>query len=388
VGVSPVKRRKIAVVTGARATYGYNRRIMKLIHESDHIELAVIVTGMHLLREYGLTVQEVERDGLPIGARADMMLGGDTPTAWSKSLGVCVQSLAQVYDMVGPDIVLVSGDRGEMLAATMTAAYMNIPVAHLQSGDLSGHIDGSARHAITKLCHVHFPACEDSARRVERMGEEPWRIFNVGAPQLDEVIHGPKLEPARLTEMLDLKLDEPIVIVIQHPILAEVDHAKDQMMETMEAIEKIGLQTVVIYPNADAAGQEIIDVIRQYEHLSFVRSFRNLERQAFISLLAMASVIVGNSSCGILEAPSFNLATVNIGTRQRGRMQASNVIDVLHDHEQIADAIRRALWDEGFKAKVRQCVNPYGDGRSSERVVKILSEIPIDQRLLDKQMTY
>jgi UDP-hydrolysing UDP-N-acetyl-D-glucosamine 2-epimerase len=361
---------------------------MRLIHQSDQLELAVIVTGMHLLKEYGFTVQEVERDGLPIAARVDMMLGGDTPTAGAKSLGVCIQSLAQVYDMIRPDMLLVSGDRGEMLAAAMTAAYMNIPVAHLQSGDLSGHIDGSARHAITKLCHVHFPACEDSARRVERMGEEPWRIFNVGAPQLDEVIHGPRIDPPKLAQMLNLNLDEPMLIVLQHPVLAEVSQARDQMVETMEAIEKIGLQTVVIYPNVDAAGQEIIDVIRQYEHLSLVRSFRNLERQAFISLLAMASVIVGNSSCGILEAPSFKLATVNIGTRQRGRMQASNVIDVSHDREQIADAIRRALWDEGFKARVRECVNPYGDGRSSERVVKILSEIPIDQRLLDKQMTY
>lgn len=383
-----MKQRKIAVLTGARATYGYNRRIMRLIHESNHLELAVIVTGMHLLKEYGLTVQEVAREGLPIAARADMMLGGDTPTAWAKSLGVCVQSLAQVYDMIQPDMLLVTGDRGEMLAATMTAAYMNIPVAHLQSGDLSGHIDGSARHAITKLCHIHFPACEDSAKRVERMGEEPWRIFNVGAPQLDEVIHGPRLEPRVVAKMLGLNLETPILIVLQHPVLAEVSQTRDQMVETMEAIEKIGLQTVVIYPNVDAAGQEIIDVIRQYEHLSFIRSFRNLERQAFISLLAMASVIVGNSSCGILEAPSFKLATVNIGTRQRGRMQASNVIDVSHDREQIADAIRRALWDEGFKATVRDCVNPYGDGKSSERVVKILSEIPIDQRLLDKQMTY
>ena len=387
-GLSPVKQRKIAVLTGARATYGYNRRIMRLIHESDDLELAVIVTGMHLLKEYGLTVQEVAREGLPIAARADMILGGDTPTAWAKSLGVCVQSLAQVFDMIQPDMLLVTGDRGEMLAATMTAAYMNIPVAHLQSGDLSGHIDGTARHAITKLCHIHFPACEDSAKRVERMGEESWRIFNVGAPQLDEVIHGPRIDPSSLAQRLELNLEEPILIVLQHPVLAELSQTREQMIETMEAIGKVGLQTVVIYPNVDAAGQEIIDGIRQYEHLPFVRSFRNLERQVFISLMAITSVIVGNSSCGILEAPSFKLAAVNIGSRQRGRMQASNVINVSYDRGQIADGIRMALWDEGFRARLQHCVNPYGDGKSSERVVKILSEIPIDQRLLDKQMTY
>lgn len=387
-GASPIKRRKIAVITGARATYGYNRRIVKLLHESGRVDLAVIVTGMHLLKEYGLTVREVERDGVPIAARVDMVVGGDTPTAWAKSLGVEMQSLAQVYDMIRPDIVLVSGDRGEMLAATLAAAYMNIAVAHLQSGDLSGHIDGSARHAITKLCHIHFPACEDSAKRVERMGEEPWRIFTVGAPQLDEVIHGPKLDPPAVAKMLELRLDEPILIILQHPVLAEVSEARDQMVETMEAIKGVGLQTLVIYPNVDAAGQEIIDVIHQYEHLPFVKAVSNLERQVFLSLLTVAAVVVGNSSCGILEAPSFKLAAVNIGDRQRGRMQASNVINVGHDRDRIIEAIRKALWDEAFKAQLGQCVNPYGDGRSSERVVKILFEIPIDQRLLDKRMTY
>ncbi len=387
-GAPGVNSRKIAVVTGARATYGYNRRIMKLIDQAEDLEVAVIVTGMHLLKEYGLTVEEVERDGIPLAARVDMMLGGDTPTAWAKSLGVCVQGLAQVFDMIKPDIVLVSGDRGEMLAATFTAAYMGIPVAHIQSGDLSGHIDGSARHAITKLSHIHFASCDDSAERVQKMGEEPWRIFNVGAPQLDEMIHGPKLAPSEIAEKLDLNLEEPIIIVLQHPILAEFDQARDQMTETMEAINTLGHQTVMIYPNVDAAGQEIIDVIREYEHLPFIRSFPNLDRKIFISLLAVASVIVGNSSCGILEAPSFKLAAVNIGNRQRDRMQASNVINAPYDKDAITDAITKALFDDTFKEKLRDCINPYGDGESSERIVKILSEIPLDQRLLDKRMTY
>ncbi len=357
-GASPIERRKIAVITGTRATYGYNRGIIKLLHESQAVDMQLIVTGMHLLREYGLSVHEVEHGGVPIAARVDITIGGDTPTAWAKSLGVAIQSFSQVYDMLRPDIVLVTGDRGEMLAVTVAAAYMNIVVAHLQSGDLSGHIDGSARHAITKLCHIHFPSCEDSARRVEKMGEESWRIFNVGAPQLDELIHGPKLDPSSLANTLGLKLAEPIVIVLQHPVLAEVDQSRDQMVETMEAIEKTGLQAVVIYPNVDAAGQEIIDVIKKYDHLPFVKTFANFERQTFISLLSIASVRVGNSSCGILEAPSFNLASVNVGNRQRGRMQASNVINVPHNSDQIANAIGTALWDKAFKAQLQQCINP------------------------------
>lgn len=387
-GPSAIERRKIAVITGTRATYGYNRGIIKLLHESQAVDMELIVTGMHLLKEYGLSFHEVERDGVPIAARVDMMIGGDTPTAWAKSLGVAIQSFSQVYDMLRPDIVLVSGDRGEMLAATMAAAYMNIVVAHLQSGDLSGHIDGSARHAITKLCHIHFPACDDSTLRVEKMGEEPWRIFNVGAPQLDEVIHGRELDPSSLANMLALKLGEPILIVLQHPVLAEVGQTRDQMVETMEAIKRARQQTLVIYPNVDAAGQEIIDVIRQYEHLPFVKAVSNLDREVFLSLLTVGSALVGNSSCGILEAPSFKLAAVNIGNRQRGRLQASNVINVDHDRGRIFEAIEKAVGDESFKIQLDHCVNPYGDGKSSERVVKILSEIPMDHRLLDKQMTY
>ncbi len=383
-----MSQRKIAVITGTRATYGYNRGVMQLIKKSAELELAVIVTGMHLLPEFGLTVREVERDNVPIVARVDMMIGGDTPAAWSKSLGVCIQNLTQVYEMIRPEIVLVSGDRGEMLAATVAAVYMNIPVAHIQSGDLSGHIDGSARHAITKLCHIHFPSCEDSAHRVEKLGEEPWRIFDVGAPQLDELIHGDKLSKDELANLLNLDGDEPILVVLQHPVLAEVDKAYDQIVETMEAIKDVGSQTLVIYPNNDAAGQRIIDGIREYEELPFVSSIPNLERKAFMSLIANASLIIGNSSSGILEAPSFKLAAVNIGNRQRGRLQASNVINAPYDRKEIADAIQHALVSEEFHGQLEECVNPYGDGHSSERIVKILGEIEIGERLLDKQMTY
>jgi GDP/UDP-N,N'-diacetylbacillosamine 2-epimerase (hydrolysing) len=203
-----MKPRKIAVVSEARATYGYVKRVMHLIERSERLELQLIVTGMHLLKEYGSSINEIVRDGFTPAARVDMYVGGDTPTAWSKSLGVEMQGLAQVFDMLKPDLLLVAGDRAEILAATVTAAYMNIPVAHIQSGDLSGHIDGSARHAITKLAHIHLPACEDSAERVRKMGEEPWRIFNVGAPQLDDVVHGKKLDRNELAKIFGVDFDQ------------------------------------------------------------------------------------------------------------------------------------------------------------------------------------
>lgn len=375
-------------MASSRATYGYKQRLIGLIQESPELELQLIVTGMHLLKEYGLSIQEIEADRYPIVANVEMMVGGDTPSAWAKSIGVEIQSLAQVFSMLHPDIVLVTGDRGEMFAATATAAYMNIPIAHIQAGDVSGHIDGTVRHAMTKLSHIHFASCEDSAKRVERLGEEPWRIFNVGAPQLDAIIHDPKLSNIELDGKFGINLNQPTILVIQHPILVEHDQAYNQMKETMSAIADLRLQSIVLYPNMDTNGLEIIRAIKEFEHLPFIHSYRNIERQIFISLLQNAHVIVGNSSCGILEAPSFKLPAINIGTRQRGRMQANNVINVNYDRKQIAEGIKKALYDEDFKKDLECCNNPYGDGHSSKRIVKILEDIEINNRLIDKQITY
>ncbi len=381
-------RRKIAVVSEARATYGYIKRVMQLIERSDRLELQLIVTGMHLLKEYGSSIQEIVRDGFTPAARVEMYVGGDTPTAWSKSLGVEMQGLAQVFDMLKPDLLLVAGDRAEILAATVTAAYMNIPVAHIQSGDLSGHIDGSARHAITKLAHIHLPSCEDSAERVRKMGEQPWRIFNVGAPQLDDVVHGKTLGRAELTKRFGLDFEQPVLLVIQHPVLAEVHLARKQMEETLAAVKDSGHPALVIYPNVDAAGQEIISVIRQYEQVPTIRTFRNLDRDVFLSLLTAVSLLIGNSSVGILEAPSFKLPALDIGSRQTGRMRACNVLTIPEfDRRLIGPAIGQALHDPAFRQALQTCENPYGDGNSSERICRVLEEVDLGT-LLNKQMTY
>lgn len=381
-------KRRIAVIASSRATYGYKRKVINLINKSARLELQLIVTGMHLLKEYGYSVKDIEADGFPIAAKVEMMVGGDTPSAWAKSVGVEIQNLAQVFSMLRPDIVLVTGDRAEMFAAAITASYMNIPVAHIQAGDVSGHIDGSARHAITKLSHIHFPSCKDSAKRVEKMGEEKWRIFNVGAPQLDAIIHDPKLSKKELNVKLGVDLNQPTILVLQHPILVENDKSYDQMKQTMEVIAELKIQTLVVYPNVDSGGAEIIRAIKEYENLPFIYTFRNVERQIFISLLKAVSVIVGNSSCGILEAPSFKLPAVNIGNRQRGRMQANNVINVPHKRGEIANAINKALFDNDFKRDLRNCINPYGDGKSSGRIVKVLKNIELNEQLLDKKIVY
>ena len=381
-------KRKIAVIASSRATYGYKKKIIDLIRRSPRLKLQLVVTGMHLLKEYGLSVREIEKDGHVAVAKVEMMVGGDTPSAWTKSIGLEIVNLAQVFSMLKPDILLLTGDRAEMFGAAVAAAYMNIPIAHIQAGDVSGHIDGAVRHAITKLSHIHFPACEDSARRVEKMGEESWRIFNVGAPQLDSILYEPKLGRNELNKKLDIDLGKPTILVIQHPVLVEVDRAYDQMRETMKTVADLGIQTVVIYPNVDAGGLEVIRAVQDFGDLPYVNTYRNLERKIFTSLLKEVSVIVGNSSCGILEAPSFKLGAVNIGNRQSGRMQANNVIDVPHNWRDIRAGIKKILYDKEFKRKLSNCVNPYGDGHSSVRIVKILEKVKINRKLLDKKITY
>lgn len=383
-----IMKRKIAVICSSRATYGYKKRVIGLIEKSPKLELQLIVTGMHLMKDYGYSIQDIEKDGYPITAKVEMELEGDTPFYWAKSLGIEMQKLAEVFNKLKPDILLVTGERAEMFIAAATASYINIPIAHIQAGDVSGHIDGVVRHAITKLAHIHFPSCEDSAKRVKNLGEEEWRIFNTGAPQLDDIVQGEKLSKEKLEEIFGIDFNKPVILIIQHPVLTEFDKAGQQMEEIMEALKKLGLQSLIIYPNIDAGGQKIIKVIEDYKSLGFVKTYKNLNRQIFVSLLASASVLVGNSSAGILEAPSLKLAAVNIGNRQKGRMQADNVINVGYNKNEIVKAIKKSLDNEDFKKKLANCINPYGDGHSSERIVKVLEEIEINDKLLNKTITY
>jgi UDP-hydrolysing UDP-N-acetyl-D-glucosamine 2-epimerase len=220
------------------------------------------------------------------------------------------------------------------------------------------------------------------------MGEEPWRIHNVGAPQLDEIINGRKLPKQELEKRYRINFDDPVLLLIQHPVLIDTESAYEQMIETLEAIEHCQIPTIIDLPNIDPGGTEIGKAIQNYAHLPFVHADKNIDRETFISLLSTVSAIVGNSSCGILEAPSFKLPSINIGIRQRGRFRASNVIDVDHDKNQIIEAIQVALHDKAFHSKLRSCQNPYGDGHSSERIVNLLKSLEITQNLLDKQITY
>jgi len=291
---------------------------------------------------------------------------------------------SKVFGKLKPAMVMVMGDRGEMLAAAIAANYMNIPVAHIHGGEISGHVDGVVRHAITKLAHIHFPATQKAKKRILNLGEEPGRVFVAGAPALDSILNG-KFE---LTKKYPIAVNKPFVLLVQHPVLVQSDKAGEQMRITLEAIKTLKVKTLVIYPNADAGGRQMIKVIQKYARLPFIKTFKSLPHKDYLALMKRSAVLVGNSSSGLIEAPSLKVPAVNIGIRQQDRERGENVIDVAHNKNAIIKAIKKALYDKKFKEKVKRGKNPYGDGHAGERIIRVLKAIKLDERLLEKQITF
>lgn len=382
-------KRKIAVVTGTRAEYGLLRPVLKAIQAEPRLEVLLVVTGMHLSHEFGYTVGEIEGDGFRIDARVDMLLSSDSPEAMAKSVGLGILGMAQAWERLRPDMILVLGDRVEPLAAVIAGAYMNIPIAHIHGGDrTAGGLDESARHAITKFAHIHFPATKGSAERILGMGEDEWRVHVVGSPALDALLNEPSLGRAALADKYGLEVSGPLILVLQHPVTTEVDQASSQMRETLEAVVMLGYPAVVIYPNSDAGGRRMIEVIREHEGRPFIKAFKSLPRSDYLGMMKVASVMVGNSSSGIIDAPSLGLPAVNIGIRQEGRERGKNVIDVGHDRQEILKGMKKAISDQGFLAEVRKCESPYGEGKTGPRIADILGRIEITPRLLQKKIAY
>lgn len=378
--------RKVFFITGSRGEYGYILPLLRRMKRAGGLRPHVLATNMHLLPEFGNSVQEFEKDGLRVDETALMALAGYTRESMAKSLGVLLQSLVDAFSRVKPDFVLLAGDRGEQLMGAVAASYMHLPVAHIQAGELSGNIDGMARHAITKLAHLHFSSNPDATRRLTRMGEQEFRIHEVGAPQLDGLVESRSLSREQVLKRYRVPAGRPLVLVLQHPLTEEAHLAWGQMQATLQAVQSLGCCAVVIYPNNDAGSvpvQRAIEALRN----PLVRVERNVPRPVFASLMAAADAMVGNSSSGILEAPSFRLPAVNLGRRQEGRLQGANVINAAHAPAAILSALRRALSGR-FRASLKGARNPYGDGRSSERILRVLREIPIDEKLLVKRMAY
>lgn len=382
------KRRRIAVITGTRAEYGIIRPVLEEIKAHPQLELLLIVMAQHLSPDFGYTIREIKQDGFEIAACVETLLSSDSLGGMARALGLAIIELTQTIEMIHPDIIMVTGDRGEMLAGAIVGAHMNIPVAHLHGGEVSGTVDELIRHAITKFAHIHFAATEQSAQRIQQLGEDKKRIFIVGAVGLDEIRRGDFLPRDEVLRELGFDGSKPILLVSQHPVTTEIEEASQQMRETMEAIKELGLQTVLIYPNSDAGGRKMRQVLEEYLGLEFIRAFKNISRKLYLGVMNAADVMVGNSSSGIIEAPSFKLPFINIGTRQQGRQRAGNVIDVPYNREKIKEAIKYVLSNKDLRFALAGVKNPYDWGMSGPQIARILATIEINRDLLQKRLRY
>ncbi len=380
--------RKITVVTGTRAEYGLLYWIIKGIHEDSDLELQLIVTGMHLSPEFGLTVREIEKDRFPIVERVEMILSSDTEIAIATSMGLGMIGFAKAYEKLKPDIVLVLGDRFEIVSAVTATVPFRIPVAHIHGGESTeGVMDELFRHAITKMSYIHFPATQKYADRIIQMGEQPEMVFCFGAPGLDNVHRLELLNRRELSLALDLPIKKLWGIVTYHPVTHESGNGTMQIEGLLNALRNFSeIYWIFTLPNADTGGRRIIKEIEDYVQKDPAKSmlFSSLGQLKYLSLLKNASFMVGNSSSGIIEAPSFELPVVNIGNRQKGRLRAVNVIDVpICEKNKVEAAINKAM-STGFRDSLKGLRNPYGDGKTSDKIVEVLktvslSRVPVKQ---------
>lgn len=380
-------RRRIGVITVARSDYGLLRPVLQRILAAADLELQLLVSGMHLSPEFGSTVQEIEADGFPIAERIEMLLSSDRPEGIARAMGLGAIGFAQAYARSRPDLLLFLGDRFEVHAAAAAALPFGIPLAHIHGGEVTeGAIDEAFRHSLTKMAHLHFASTELYARRILQLGEEPWRVTVSGAPGLDNLRGMQPLERPALEALLGLELAEPPLLVTFHPVTTEVQRTGEHVDALLAALARAGRKVVFTHPCADAGGRLIIQKIQAFvaAHPGQAALTANLGTRSYFGLMALAAAMVGNSSSGIIEAASFELPVVNIGTRQRGRVRGANVIDVDGGVEAIAAAIDRAI-SPAFRAGLRGMVNPYGDGRAAERIVERLQRVPLDERLLVKK---
>ncbi|WP_346316655.1 UDP-N-acetylglucosamine 2-epimerase [Chitinophaga sp. YIM B06452] len=388
-----MKKRKIFFVTGARSEYDIMHPVLEQLQDSGEIDLQLVVTGAHLSETFGKTVRNIERDGFKIADRIYNLLSTEDKVGRIAGLGSQVTALAHTFNREKPDIIVVVGDREEAISVSLTAAYLSIPVAHLAGGDIAndGNIDNSVRYAATKFAHIHFTFLEQHAQVLKMLGEDEYRIFNTGNPALDKFIHCPRMEKKAVQPLIEFNIqDEPYIVLIQHPIITEVENAGDQIKETLEAVIASGLKCFVNYPNSDAGNFAIIENINAYatKYPDVFHLFKNLDRVNYINLLRYASCLIGNSSSGILEAPSIGLPVVNIGSRQRDRYSAGNVIYTGYDREEITAAIKKSVFDEKYRAEVKAIRNPYGNGDSASRISDVLKTIALDDKLIYKNITY
>jgi UDP-hydrolysing UDP-N-acetyl-D-glucosamine 2-epimerase len=379
--------RKIAVITTSRADYGHLYWPLRDLSQHAQVDLGIVVLGAHLSPEFGSTVQEIERDGFRIDARIECLLSSDSDVGMAKTIGVATLSLADLFGQMRPDLLLLIADRYEMLAPAAVALALRIPIAHIEGGEISeGAIDDAVRNALTKMSHIHFTSTHEARRRVIAMGEEEWRVHRAGAPSLDHLRRQKLYSREEVESRLGIGLQQRTILVAYHPVTI----ARDTVLEAdalFAALEKLPDQILFCYPNADAGSR---DLMRRTKAFLAARKsgqvFVNLDALTYWSLLRQVSLLLGNSSSGIMETASFALPTVNVGVRQQGRERARNVIEAAPEAGSIIEAVGKAQSAE-FRASLQGMSNPYGEGHAAERIVQVLTTVPLSEELLRKRQS-
>jgi len=393
-------KRKVAVFTGNRAEYGLQYPILKAVDAHPELDYKLLVSGAHLDDNFGRTLDEIRNDGFRIDAEVKIEMGTDSKISTAHAIGSGILAISNALDKLKPDMVVVYADRFEGFAAVIAATQMNLPTAHIEGGDLTegGALDDSVRHAMTKLAHLHFTTNQQATNRILAMGEEAWRVHTVGFPAIDLISEGRFATPDEIVASLGLDLTRPIVLFTQHSVTIEFEQASTQLQPSIEAMRELanqGVQVLMTYPNNDAGGRAIIDDLNklQAESIPGIQVHRSLGRYLYHGVLALARntdirvACVGNSSSGIKETPAFGCPTVNIGSRQAGRLRGDNVIDAGYDQQEIVVAVNRCLHDSDFRKISETTDNPYYLGDAGKKIASVLSSVKLDQKLLKKAMT-
>jgi len=394
-----MSKRIIAVFTGNRAEYGLQFPILKAIDAHPDLDYKLIVSGAHLDNNFGRTLEEIEADGFHVDAEVQIEMDAASLDANVQAIGSGILSIGQALREIQPDMMVVYADRFEGLAAMVASTQMNVPTAHIEGGDLTegGALDDSVRHAMTKLAHLHFSTNQQATNRILGMGEEAWRVHTVGFPAIDMISEFNFATESEVVERLGLDLDKPVVLFTQHSVTTEFNHATEQIEPSLDALRKLaedGVQVIATYPNNDAGGKAIIEKLIEMDQkqMSGIQVHRSLGRYLYHGVLALAKesshkvACVGNSSSGIKETAVFGCPTINIGSRQAGRLRGDNVLDVEYNSDQLVAAVKRCFDDETFRLQCKETDNPYYLGDAGKKVADVLAKAPLGQKLIRKQM--
>jgi len=393
-------KKKIVIYTGSRAEYALQVSLLRAISKEPTLDYFLIVSGTHLDSNYGLTIQEIENDGFVIHDTIDFISGSKDLFATSISIGDAIIKISKLIQIIKPDIFVVYGDRYETFAAAVASSQTNTITVHIEGGDLTegGALDDSLRHAITKLSHIHFTTNEEASNRLLAMGEEEWRVHTVGYPAIDLINTKEYYFPEIIINKIPINLDKPIIIFTQHSVSNKFDLVEKQLLPSLEAFDKLisesDIQCILTYPNNDAGGDRIYSILSKYSlNQKNVTLYHSLGRKLYWGLLNLAKdpkyrvVCVGNSSSGIKETPVFGCPVVNIGSRQLGRLRSSNVIDTDYDKDAIYNAIKKCLFDDKFRNQSRISINPYGTGNAAKKMIEVIKNLQINDKLRTKKMT-